>query len=150
LFTILSGGGTAFDFHVDKDYLYLVGSEEGKLHVCSKAYSSTFLDTYEAHHMAVYRVAWNHYHTQIFITCSADWTIKIWDRTTTLKYLFILVLGCPNVRISHCPFFPLMHGCLRIISCADLVQYFLTMLRDFKTSWLLGYAEMNLRLTKLG
>jgi len=73
---------------VDKDYLYLVGSEEGKLHVCSKAYSSTFLDTYEAHHMAVYRVAWNHYHTQIFITCSADWTIKIWDRTTTLKYLF--------------------------------------------------------------
>jgi len=79
------GGGTAFDFHVDKDHLYLVGSEEGKLHVCSKAYSSTFLDTYEAHHMAVYRVAWNHYHSQIFITCSADWTVKIWDRTTTLK-----------------------------------------------------------------
>jgi len=72
---------------VDRDYLYLVGSEEGKLHVCSKAYSSTFLDTYEAHHMAVYRVAWNHYHSQIFITCSADWTVKIWDRTTTLKYL---------------------------------------------------------------
>jgi len=71
---------------VDKDHLYLVGSEEGKLHVCSKAYSSTFLDTYEAHHMAVYRVAWNHYHSQIFITCSADWTVKIWDRTTTLKY----------------------------------------------------------------
>jgi len=83
---VVVGGGTAFDFHVDKDYLYLVGSEEGKLHVCSKAYSSTFLDTYEAHHMAVYRVAWNHYHTQIFITCSADWTIKIWDRTTSLKY----------------------------------------------------------------
>jgi len=84
------GGGTAFDFHVDKDYLYLVGSEDGKLHACSKAYSSTFLDTYNAHHMAVYRVAWNHYHTQIFITCSADWTIKIWDRTTTLKYCIIL------------------------------------------------------------
>ena len=87
---VVVGGGTAFDFHVDKDYLYLVGSEEGKLHVCSKAYSSTFLDTYEAHHMAVYRVAWNHYHTQIFITCSADWTIKIWDRTTSLKYSFSL------------------------------------------------------------
>jgi len=89
--TEMSGGGTAFDFHIDKDYLYLVGSEEGKLHVCSKAYSSTFLDTYEAHHMAVYRVAWNHYHTQIFITCSADWTVKIWDRTTTLKYLLTIV-----------------------------------------------------------
>jgi len=88
---LISGGGTAFDFHVDKDYLYLVGSEEGKLHVCSKAYSSTFLDTYEAHHMAVYRVAWNHYHTQIFITCSADWTIKIWDRTTTLKYAIMFL-----------------------------------------------------------
>ena len=99
---MLSGGGTAFDFHVDKDYLYLVGSEEGKLHVCSKAYSSTFLDTYKAHQMAVYRVAWNHYHTQIFITCSADWTIKIWDRTTTLKSVVVIVVVVEVLAVIAC------------------------------------------------
>ena len=53
---ILPAGGTACDFHKEKDYMFLVGTEEGKIHMCSKAYSSTFLDTYNAHHMAVYKV----------------------------------------------------------------------------------------------
>ena len=78
-----SGAGMSFDFHKQNDYLFLVGTEEGKVHACSKMYSSTFLDTYNAHHMAVYRVAWNHYHPRIFITCSADWSVKIWDRTNS-------------------------------------------------------------------
>lgn len=79
------GGGTAFDFHKDKDYMFLVGTEEGRIHLCSKAYSSTFLETYDAHNMAIYRVAWNHYHPGVFITCSADWTVKIWDKSSSKK-----------------------------------------------------------------
>lgn len=35
----------------------------------------------QAHHMAVYAVRWNHFHSKIFISCSADWTVKIWDHT---------------------------------------------------------------------
>jgi len=79
------GGGTAFDFHQDKEYMFLVGTEEGKVHLCSKAYSSTFLDTMDAHHMAVYKLEWNPYHPQLYITCSADWSVKIWDRTSSKK-----------------------------------------------------------------
>ena len=82
---VLAAGGTSFDFHREKDYLFLVGTEEGQLHMCSKAYSSTFLETYNAHHMAVYKVEWNYYHSRIFITCSADWSVKIWDRTSVKK-----------------------------------------------------------------
>ncbi|KAL8606925.1 hypothetical protein ACOMHN_048721 [Nucella lapillus] len=74
-----TGCGTAFDFHEKKDYLFLVGTEEGKVHVCSKAYTSHFIDNIEAHNMAVYKVAWNHYHPKIFCTCSADWNVKIWE-----------------------------------------------------------------------
>lgn len=74
-----TGCGTAFDFHRQKDYLFLVGTEEGKVHVCSKAYTSHFIDTIDAHNMAVYKVAWNHYHPKIFTTCSADWNVKIWE-----------------------------------------------------------------------
>lgn len=75
----LAGCGTAFDFHRKNDYLFLVGTEEGKIHQCSKAYSSQFLDTVDAHNMAVYKVRWNPFHPRIYITCSADWTVKIWE-----------------------------------------------------------------------
>ncbi|XP_060598579.1 dynein intermediate chain 2, ciliary-like isoform X1 [Ruditapes philippinarum] len=74
------GCGTAFDFHKKNDYMFVVGSEEGKIHTCSKAYSSQFLDSMDAHNMAVYKVRWNPYHPDIYITCSADWTVKIWER----------------------------------------------------------------------
>ncbi|XP_071108758.1 dynein intermediate chain 2, ciliary-like isoform X4 [Haliotis cracherodii] len=73
------GCGTAFDFHKQKNYLFLVGTEEGKVHVCSKAYTSHFIDSIDAHNMAVYKVSWNHYHPKIYITCSADWNVKIWE-----------------------------------------------------------------------
>jgi len=71
--------GTCFDFHKTVDYLFLIGTEEGRIHKCSKHYSSQFLDTYNAHHMAVYAVRWNSFHPRVFASCSADWTVKIWD-----------------------------------------------------------------------
>ncbi|XP_030623882.1 dynein, axonemal, intermediate chain 1, paralog 2 [Chanos chanos] len=73
--------GTCFDFHKQIDYMFLIGTEEGKIHKCSKAYSSQFLETYDAHNMAVDAVKWNHCHPKVFISCSSDWTVKIWDHT---------------------------------------------------------------------
>ncbi|XP_029437188.1 dynein intermediate chain 1, axonemal [Rhinatrema bivittatum] len=75
------GSGTSFAFHKQKDHLFLVGTEEGKIHKCSKAYSSHFLETYNAHNMTVDAVRWNPFHSKIFISCSSDWTVKIWDHT---------------------------------------------------------------------
>jgi WD40 repeat protein len=73
------GCGTSFDFNTHQDYLFIVGTEEGKIHKCSKLYSNQYLDTYDAHHMAVYTLRWNNFHPKIFISCSADWTVKVWD-----------------------------------------------------------------------
>ncbi|KFQ29048.1 Dynein intermediate chain 1, axonemal, partial [Mesitornis unicolor] len=75
------GCGTSFDFHKKIDNLFLVGTEEGKIYKCSKSYSSQFLDVFEAHQMAVDSVSWNPYHLKVFISCSSDWTVKIWDHT---------------------------------------------------------------------
>ncbi|KAF7696719.1 dynein, axonemal, intermediate chain 1, paralog 2 [Silurus meridionalis] len=75
--------GTALDFHKQIDYLFLVGTEEGKIHKCSKSYSSRFLETYIAHSLSVDAVKWNHFHPKVFISCSSDWTVKIWDHTIT-------------------------------------------------------------------
>lgn len=41
------GCGTSFDFHRTIDYLFLVGTEEGKIQKCSKAYSSKYLGSYD-------------------------------------------------------------------------------------------------------
>lgn len=75
----LSGyaGGMAIDFN---DHLFLVGTEEGRIHLCSVDYSGDYLKNYEGHFLAVYAVKWNPYHPDVFLSCSADWTIKLWNK----------------------------------------------------------------------
>jgi dynein intermediate chain 1 len=77
----LSGlaGGCCFDFNRHNEHLFIVGTEEGKIHKCSKAYSGQYLETYQGHHMAIYALRWNPFHPRVFLSCSADWTVKIWD-----------------------------------------------------------------------
>eukprot|EP00439_Symbiodinium_sp_Y106_P035699 s966_g4.t1 len=80
--TTLAGlaGGLCFDFRGGKEnHLFLVGTEEGRIHKCSKAFSGQYLETYEGHTMAVYTVRWNPFHDKIFISGSADWTVKLWN-----------------------------------------------------------------------
>ncbi|CAH8519626.1 unnamed protein product [Schistosoma curassoni] len=95
--------GTAFDFHRTQNHIFLVATEEGMVFKCSKAYTSQYLATYEAHHMAVYRVAWNLFHPDIFITCSADWTVKIWDHTKSTP-MFTFDLGSPVGDVAWAPY----------------------------------------------
>mmetsp|Transcript_87377 Transcript_87377/g.154944 ORF Transcript_87377/g.154944 Transcript_87377/m.154944 type:complete len:674 (-) Transcript_87377:229-2250(-) len=87
--TSLAGlaGGLCFDFNRQSDHLFLVGTEEGRIHKCSKAFSGQYLETYEGHTMAVYTVRWNPFHPKIFISASADWTVKLWDHTNRYPIL---------------------------------------------------------------
>lgn len=45
--TSISGlaGGCCFDFNSSHEHLFIVGTEEGKIHKCSKAYSGQYLET---------------------------------------------------------------------------------------------------------
>ncbi len=65
-----------------QEAVYLVGTEEGAVHKCSKAYSSEVLATYGGHAMAVYAVRWNCLHPRTFLSASADWTVCVWDSGT--------------------------------------------------------------------
>jgi len=87
--TSLAGlaGGLCFDFNRQSEHLFLVGTEEGRIHKCSKAFSGQYLETYEGHTMAVYTVRWNPFHPKIFISASADWTVKLWDHTNRYPIL---------------------------------------------------------------
>jgi len=79
--TSLTGlaGGTCLDFNPFSHHLFVLGTEEGKIHKCSKAYNSQYLETYDDHHMSIYSVKWNPFVEHVFISASADWTVKIWD-----------------------------------------------------------------------
>ena len=85
-------GGSAFDFNSKLDNLFLVGTEEGNIHACSKAYSGQYIKSYDGHHMGVHAIQWNPFHEDIFISCSADWTVKIWDHNSS-KCLLHFDLG---------------------------------------------------------
>jgi len=80
-----------------------VGTERGLIHKCSKAYSSQYMDTYVAHSMAVYKVAWNTFHPKIFITCSADWSVKIWDHNCK-EPMFTFDLNSPVGDVAWAPY----------------------------------------------
>uniref|UniRef100_A0A8C0TXM6 Dynein axonemal intermediate chain 1 n=1 Tax=Cyanistes caeruleus TaxID=156563 RepID=A0A8C0TXM6_CYACU len=97
------GSGTSFDFHKKIDYLFLVGTEEGKIYKCSKSYSSQFLDVFEAHHMTVDSVSWNPFHLKVFISCSSDWTVKIWDHTIKTP-MFVYDLGTAVGDVAWSPY----------------------------------------------
>ncbi|OAF66873.1 Axonemal dynein intermediate chain 1 [Intoshia linei] len=98
-------GGFTFDFHPQKDYKYIVGSRKGKLYLCCKLYSSRFLKIFNAHTMTIYRVTWNKYNTDLFITCSADWTICIWNQNSTDdEPLFTFDVGASVEDVCWAPY----------------------------------------------
>lgn len=98
------GAASCIKLHPTNDQIYLVGTEEGLIYKCSVAYSSMYLLTYQAHQMPVHRIDFNRYNTDIFISCSGDWRIKVWeDNRMYLFYSFPFKLL--NKYVSREPLF---------------------------------------------
>ncbi|KAJ3358980.1 cytoplasmic dynein with WD40 domain [Allomyces javanicus] len=95
--------GLCCDFNKANDHLFVVGTEEGALIKCSKDYNSQYLQTFEGHAMAIYRVLYNPFYTSVFLTASADWTVKLWDHTSP-KPILLFDFGCPVADLAWAPF----------------------------------------------
>ncbi|XP_056670964.1 dynein axonemal intermediate chain 4 isoform X3 [Monodelphis domestica] len=67
--------------------LYLAGTEEGHIHKCSCSYNEQYLDTYKGHKGPVYRLAWNPFCHQVFLSCSADWGVSLWHQDNAKPFL---------------------------------------------------------------
>lgn len=78
--TLLStAGGSCFDFSSRDPHLMLVGTEEGAIQAFSTQYNTEFVKSFEGHHMACYTVICSPFHPQVFLSCSADWTVRLWN-----------------------------------------------------------------------
>ncbi|XP_043859847.1 dynein axonemal intermediate chain 4 isoform X2 [Dromiciops gliroides] len=79
--------GMCFAFHPRDTNIYLAGTEEGHIHKCSCSYNEQYLDTYKGHKGPVYRIAWNPFCYEAFLSCSADWGVNLWQQDNFKPYL---------------------------------------------------------------
>jgi dynein intermediate chain 1 len=105
--------GLCFDFSPFDKFLFLVGTEEGALHLCSSAYSGEYQYTFDGHQLAVYRVRFSPYNSDVFLSASADWSVKIW-RLNCKAAVMTFDLGQAIVDIGWSPFSSSVFICLSL------------------------------------
>eukprot|EP00672_Neobodo_designis_P015772 CAMPEP_0174833034 /NCGR_PEP_ID=MMETSP1114-20130205/3992_1 /TAXON_ID=312471 /ORGANISM="Neobodo designis, Strain CCAP 1951/1" /LENGTH=876 /DNA_ID=CAMNT_0016066905 /DNA_START=47 /DNA_END=2677 /DNA_ORIENTATION=+ len=71
-------GGMCFDMHPRESITYVVGTEDGTIHKCSKSQNENYVSTYKPHGEPVYRIRWNQFCPDYFLTGSADWTSRLY------------------------------------------------------------------------
>lgn len=52
---------------------------------CSVSHNEQYLESFSGHSGSVYRVRCNPYYPSIFLTCSIDWTVRLWSVKTQLQ-----------------------------------------------------------------
>ncbi|GBG68748.1 hypothetical protein CBR_g3290 [Chara braunii] len=92
--------GMSIDFSSRDPSIYVTGTEEGVLHKCSCSYSEQYLKTYFGHTGPVYQAQWSPFDPSVFLTCSDDWTIRIWKEEDS-NALLVLQSGNDSVEDVH-------------------------------------------------
>ncbi|XP_025200719.1 dynein intermediate chain 2, ciliary-like isoform X1 [Melanaphis sacchari] len=88
----LIGRGTTIAFHPEKSGIYLVGTNEGYIFKCNTEWSSFFMQKFKAHEMSIYRIDYNKYDPNIYLSCSGDCTVKIWEDKSDIPLLIFDLL----------------------------------------------------------
>lgn len=64
--------------HPDLKEIYFVGTDEGCIHRCSIFFSHQHTAVLQAHQGGIYSIEYSPWSKKIFMTCGADWKIRIW------------------------------------------------------------------------
>lgn len=71
-------GGMCFDICPTDSAIYVVGTEDGSVFQCNKSQTESYDLDYTPHAELVYRIRWSPYSPLFFLTCSADWTTRLY------------------------------------------------------------------------
>jgi len=85
--TLTTASGCCFDFNPSSHDDFLIGTEEGSVQYYNKSFHCRLMRSFEGHHMAVYTVKWSPFHHGVFLSCSADWTVKLWETSQSKPVL---------------------------------------------------------------
>jgi len=69
------GGGDSEDSSI-----YFAGTEDGLIHKCSCSYNEQYLQNYYGHSGPVNKIRMSPFWNNAILSCSADWTIKLWNQ----------------------------------------------------------------------
>lgn len=58
--------------------VYLVGTDEGCVHICSTNFPHQHIGVLQVHSCGVYSIDFSPFSPKIFLTAGSDWTIRIW------------------------------------------------------------------------
>ena len=97
--------GLCLDFPLGDSSVYFAGTEDGHIHRCSCSYNEQYLDTFSGHAGPVYKVKCSPFHPDAFLSCSADWTVKLWSSKKTEHVLDFHSVDLSEVvnDIAWCP-----------------------------------------------
>jgi len=103
-----NASGMCFDFNIRDVSVYVTSTEEGTLHKCSTSYSEQYLESYWGHMGPVYKVQYSPFAPGVFISASADWTLRLW-REGKQEPLLTLHSGVDSAGhaindVSWCPY----------------------------------------------
>ena len=73
------------------------------IHLYTTEFSTKVLRTFEAHSTPIYSLQWNSFLPTIFLSCAAEWTIKIWDMDTQGP-LYTFDLSSPAGDVAWAPY----------------------------------------------
>eukprot|EP00879_Flechtneria_rotunda_P011374 GHRR01011880.1.p1 GENE.GHRR01011880.1~~GHRR01011880.1.p1 ORF type:complete len:526 (+),score=206.29 GHRR01011880.1:689-2266(+) len=96
-------GGMSFDFSKADSRIYLAGTEDGHIHKCSTSYSEQYLESYSGHIGPVYALQWNPFNPNLFISCSGDWTIRLWQEGKAQQLLSFQSSNEEVLDVQWCP-----------------------------------------------
>ncbi|KAL4540766.1 hypothetical protein Ndes2526B_g07598 [Nannochloris sp. 'desiccata'] len=88
---------SSMDTHPTHPSTVLIGTQEGDaLRYCLDiGVEHGCTDVYSGHGSSIYTAQWNPFHPTMFLTASADWTVRIWDSTAPQHAVLVFDLGGP-------------------------------------------------------
>ena len=78
--------GLSMDFLKGESTQYLVATDDCAIPRCSKSYNEKYLDSFYDHTGPIYKVRCNPFNRDIFLSCSSDWTCKLWNVKDSEKF----------------------------------------------------------------
>jgi len=101
----INTGGLSIDFPVnDTGNNYFVATEDCSVHKCSTSFSERYSNNYYGHMGPIYRVRcnpfWDANLCPIFLTCSYDWTVRVWHEKDSECKLICHQIGSLQQQVN--------------------------------------------------